>query len=108
MDETDPLPEIAGAFFNGDMPAAESVLMALEATETDPEMCAEFMMPDVVGAMLAGMKMPTECMLADAMLQEVMIDPFMLQDILASAGMGDPLPKIVNVFFSGDVEFSGA
>ena len=40
---SDPLGEIADTFFSGDMAGAEDIMRALEATGTDPEMCAEFM-----------------------------------------------------------------
>ena len=43
MMASDPLGEIADTFFSGDMAGAEDIMRALEATGTDPEMCAEFM-----------------------------------------------------------------
>ena len=110
MDETDPMPVIAGAFFNGDVAAAEDVLMALEATETDFEMCAEFMMPNGAGTMTEGMAPPPECMPAFDLAMQYNVDPMMIQMIDERVGDDETafVEEVAFTFFQEDTEAAGA
>ena len=104
MDETDPLPEIADTFFSGDMAGAEDVMMALEATGTNPEMCAEFMMTNG-----EGMAPPPECMPAFELAMQNNVDPMMMIEIDERVGDNEEafLEEIALTFFNEDQEAAG-
>jgi len=118
MDETDPLPEIADTFFSGDMAGAEDVMMALEATGTNPEMCAEFMMTNgeggvmpatAGGAMPEGMAPPPECMPAFELAMQYNVDPMMMMMIDERVGDNEEafLEEVARTFFNEDQEAAG-
>ena len=104
MDETDPLPEIADTFFSGDMAGAEDVMMALEATGTNPEMCAEFMMTNG-----EGMAPPPECVPALELAMQYNVDPMMMMMIDERVGDNEEafLEEVARTFFNEDQEAAG-
>ena len=104
MDETDPLPEIADTFFSGDMAGAEDVMMALEATGTNPEMCAGFMKTN--GEEMAP---PPECMPAFELAMQYNVDPMMMMMIDERVGGNEEvfLEEVARTFFNEDQEAAG-
>ena len=104
MDETDPLPEIADTFFSGDMAGAEDVMMALEATGTNPEMCAGFMKTN--GEEMAP---PPECMPALELAMQNNVDPMMMMEIDERVGDNEEafLEEVALTFFQEDQEAAG-
>ena len=118
MMASDPLGEIADTFFSGDMAGAEDVMMALEATGTNPEMCAEFMMTNgeggvmpatAGGAMPEGMAPPPECMPAFELAMQYNVDPMMMMMIDERVGDNEEafLEEVALTFFNGDQEAAG-
>ena len=109
MMASDPMDEIADTFFGGDVAGAENVMMALEATETDPEMCAEFMMPSDAGAMQEGMALPPECMPAFDLAMQNNVDPMMMMMIDERVGDDETafLEEVAFTFFQEDTEAAG-
>ena len=104
MDETDPLPEIADTFFSGDMAGAEDVMMALEATGTNPEMCAGFMKTN--GEEMAP---PPECMPAFELAMQNNVDPMMMMESDERVGdnEGAFLEEVALTFFQEDQAAAG-